>query len=97
MSAAARRTARAEAAHAHAQALKGPRWLCHVDGCAILRVPQPAATVEAAERDAMAHYTREHYIEVPPWADDWKAAGKPRLEPWLDRWLADHPNTPETR
>ena len=89
-SASGRRTARAEAAHARAQGLKGPRWLCHVDGCAIRLVPQPAPTVALAERAAMAHYDREHYIEVPPWADDWQAAGRPRLDGWLDGWLAAH-------
>jgi hypothetical protein len=61
---------RAEAAHARAKALKGPRWLCHVDGCAIRLVPQPAPTVALAERAAMGHYDREHYVAVPPWADE---------------------------
>ena len=91
----ARRTARAEAAHARALALKGPRWLCHVPGCAEPG-PHPAPTVEAAERAAMRHYDRVHYDPDPPWADDWQAAGRPRLDGWLDRWLAAHPDTPTT-
>lgn len=96
-SAAERHRQRAEAAHARALALKGPRWLCRVEGCAIADVPQPAPTVELAERAAGEHYNREHYIAVPAWADDWHAAGKPRLDGWLDRWLAAHPDTPTMR
>lgn len=95
-SASGRRTAKAEAAHARAQALKGPRWLCRVTGCDDPG-PHPEPTVEAAERAAASHYDRVHYIAVPAWADDWHAAGKPRLEGWLDRWLAAHPDTPTMR
>ena len=75
----------------------GRAGLCHVDGCAIRLVPQPAPTVALAERAAAAHYDREHYVAVPPWADDWQAAGRPRLDGWLDRWLAAHPDTPTLR
>lgn len=89
MSATARRTAKAEAAHQRARALKGPRWLCRVEECGDPG-PHPEPTVEAAERAAMRHYDREHYIAVPPWADDWQAAGRPRLDGWLDEWLAAH-------
>lgn len=94
--AAGRRTARAEAAHARAVALKGPRWSCHVRGCAEPG-PHPAPSVEAAERAAMRHYDRVHYVAVPAWADDWQAAGRPRLDGWLARWLAAHPDTPTAR
>lgn len=90
-------TREVEAAHARAQALKGPRWLCRVAGCAIADVPQPAPTTALAERAASTHYAREHYIAVPAWADDWQAAGRPRLEGWLDRWIAAHPDTPTLR
>lgn len=95
-SAAERRRQRAEAAHARAQALKGPRWLCHVPGCPDPG-PHPAPSVEAAERAASTHYNRSHYVPVPPWAEDWQAAGRPRLDGWLDRWRAAHPNAQETR
>ena len=81
---------------AHARATAPARWLCHVEGCAEPG-PHPAQDPAAAERAAMAHYSRRHYIAVPPWADDWHAAGKPRLDGWLDAWLDAHPDTPTMR
>ena len=87
MSAAERHRQRAEAAHVRAMAAKGPRWLCHVPDCGDPG-PHPAASVEAPERAAMAHYTREHYGPGPP-ADleerraEWIAAGRPPLGEFL--------------
>ena len=88
MSRQARRTARVEAAHAAATA--PARWFCRVEGCVIADVAQPAASYAAAVKAADTHYNARHYIAVPAWADDWQAAGRPRLAGWLDRWLAEH-------
>lgn len=80
MSAQARRTARAEAAHAIATA--PARWLCHVPGCQD-RGPHAASSPLEAERAAMRHYDNRHATPPPANLDQqrarWVAAGRPPL------------------
>lgn len=85
MSAQARRTARAEAAHAAATAPTPPaRWLCRVQGCPSDGVEQPAPSYDAAVAESHRHYMSRHYNpEPPPDLEEqraaWIAAGRPPL------------------
>lgn len=63
MSAQARRTARAEDAHARATAPN--RWRCTVPGCPEAGVWQPAPTKSSAIGTAADHYLRLHHD--PDW------------------------------
>lgn len=80
MSAQARRTARADAAHAVATA--PARWACWVPGCTD-RGPHAADSAQAAERAAMTHYGRRHAQPAPDDLEEqraaWIAAGRPPL------------------
>lgn len=79
-SATARRTARADAAHA--AATSPAAWLCHRPGCPIAGVRQPAADEAAAIRASSHHQGRRHPVEDPPANLEeqraaWIAAGRP--------------------
>lgn len=65
-SAQARRTARADAAHAAATA--PARWLCKLEGCPDVDVEHPSPNREAALREAHRHYIARHYNPEPPYA-----------------------------
>lgn len=97
----AARTARAEAAHARALALKGPRWLCHVEECPDPG-PHPAASPELAEAAAMRHYNQRHHVEPNPAEVEaaraaWIADGRPpvgALPQATARRVAPRPTSP---
>lgn len=82
MSRAARRTARADAAHA--AATSPAAWLCHRPGCPIAGQRQPAAS-ELEAVDASARHQGGH-DDTPPSDLEarraaWVAAGRPPF-PW---------------
>lgn len=58
MSAQARRTARAQAAHEAATAPNA--WRCKVEGCPIVDVWHPAPSRQAAHQAADQHYDDRH-------------------------------------